>query len=513
MSMRVTDNYLASILVSNTHRSLGRMARWQQVASSLRRVNNYADDPVAVGAINRYRNLIETNSQYLRSSDRARSFLMATDTALLGIGDILTEARVIAMRESSALASEATQDQAAGEVSSLIDQLMDRLNATVEGDYIFSGHRTSQVPFLRQGDDVYYQGDSGVRVAQIGPHANLPVNIPGSTFMGAGSSILTGSVDMAPTLQGSDLLTDLNLGSGWEEGVFTITDGTSATYTIELTGAQTVADVIGQIATDTGGNVIASISPNGKALQLAGTGPLTVTDLNEGRTAQSLGLAGSSAADMLIGSDIRTAPTFTTPLTDIPALNGSLPLGMIQIQHGGTENLIHFFMTSTLGDIRTIVETAVPGLQLQISGAVLTMVSAATEPFTITSVDDTHTASLLGIEGTGTPSRLFGVLADLKAALEAHDDVAIRGTLAELEAVRKATVAETIKVGGWENRLDWMEDLLRQRDENLQASLSKEWDADVARVATELSKAEAAYEASLLVTSRLFEVNLIDFLR
>jgi flagellin-like hook-associated protein FlgL len=275
----------------------------------------------------------------------------------------------------------------------------------------------------------------------------------------------------------------------------------------------TVADVIAGIDTATAGAVTASINSSDNGLQLSGTGPLTVADLNDGHTAQSLGLVGSTSSDLLLGSDIRTSPDWTTPLADIPALNGSLPLGEIRVEHAGTEYGIHLFATATLDDIRTLLQSAVPGLQVNMQGGVLSLVSSTTEPFTVTNADATNTASLLGLAGTGTPSRLFGVLADLKSALETHDHAAIRSRLAELEAVRKVVVAETIKVGGWENRLDWMADLLRQRDENLQASLSQEWDADVALVATELSKAQSAYEASLLITSRLFEVNLMDYLR
>ena len=40
-----------------------------------------------------------------------------------------------------------------------------------------------------------------------------------------------------------------------------------------------------------------------------------------------------------------------------------------------------------------------------------------------------------------------------------------------------------------------------------------EQDADVAQIATDLSRTQAAYQASLLVTSRLFEFNLMDYLR
>jgi len=512
MSIRVTDSQMAHILVQDNHRSLARMLRLQRMASSLRRVNTYADDPVAVGAINRYRNLLDSNSQYLRNAERARAFVDATDQALTSIQDVLIEARVIAIRESSAQASDETQDQSAVEVSGLLDRLLNILNVSVEGDYIFSGHHTSVPPFVRTGDVVHYQGDTGLIDVQIGPQATLTANTPGDVFVGANSAVLAGSVDMAPTLQLTDNLSDLNLGAGWETGSFNVTDGNGNQYTIDLTAAVTVGDVVNEINLATGGAVTADISIDGKGLRLNGTGPLTITEVNGGHTAQSLGLSGSSAGDQLEGHDIRIAPTPSTLLSDIPALNGALPLGMVNVSVGNNDYTINFSAVTTIAQMQ-FAFSFITGLQMRIDGGVLSIVSGSTEPFEITNGDDTATASKLGIEGTGSSARLFGLFTDLKAALESHDPDAIRSNLAELAVVSKIVMAETVKVGGKENNLDWMSSLLRQRDERLQSGLSREWDADIAQVATDLSQAQAAYEASLLVTSRLFEVNLMQFLR
>ena len=70
-----------------------------------------------------------------------------------------------------------------------------------------------------------------------------------------------------------------------------------------------------------------------------------------------------------------------------------------------------------------------------------------------------------------------------------------------------------VKTGARQNDLEWAERILLHRDERLQSNLSLERDVDVARVAADLSRAEASYQASLLVTSKLFENNLIQYLR
>jgi flagellin-like hook-associated protein FlgL len=153
-----------------------------------------------------------------------------------------------------------------------------------------------------------------------------------------------------------------------------------------------------------------------------------------------------------------------------------------------------------------------PGYQLRLDASGLSIVSGSTATFTVTNVGAPDTASLLGLEGTGTPVRMFGILEDLRAALDADDPTAIRGSLVELEALEQMIHSQLIKVGGRQQDLDWNEMLLMQRDTQLRSKLSLEQDADVAKVASDLAAAEMSYQSSLLVTSRLFQSNLMMYL-
>ena len=200
-------------------------------------------------------------------------------------------------------------------------------------------------------------------------------------------------------------------------------------------------------------------------------------------------------------------------MSEIAALAGALPLGVIEVTTGGTSYTVDFSTATTVDDLVTAFGAAVPGLQLQIEAASLTVVSGSSEPFTITNTGSTTTASALGITGTGTPVRLFGVLEDLKAALAAADQSRVHHSLDELAALERLIGAQLVLVGGRQNDLDWVDSLLRQREERLQTSLSYERDVDIASLSADLSRAEASYQASLLVTSQLFEYNLMMFLR
>jgi flagellin-like hook-associated protein FlgL len=331
--------------------------------------------------------------------------------------------------------------------------------------------------------------------------------------MGSQSSTLGGGTDMAPRLQNTTSLSDLDLGQGWAAGSIKITDGTGSIWEVDLSSSLTIADVTAAIAAQTGGAVTASVAPTGHALQLSGTGPLDVDEVGDGTTAVSLGINADTTASTLTGRDIRPAADATTALADIGTLAGRLPLGSIDVQWQGTTYNLDLSPAATLGDLQAIFNGAVPGMELIIRDSSLSIVGNSPEMFTITNADATNSASALGIYGEGSPVRLFGMLEDLQAALAAGDTDAIRGTINELTAVEDTIYQLLVKNGGRQTDLDWAERVLNRRNERLRSNLSLEYDADIAQVASDLSRAETSYQASLLVTSKLYQTNLMQYLR
>jgi flagellar hook-associated protein 3 FlgL len=513
MTIRVTDSYLSSILVGDLNRSLGRMLEQQRIAGSMRRISSFADDPRAVSTIQRYNSLISSNDEYLTNVTRSRLMVDGTDVALQNLSDVMAEVRVLALRESSAIATPESMSTSAIEVDNQINRMLDVLNTAIEGNYLFSGHKVGKSPFLRSGDTVIYQGDSNVIHSRTGPNSTMPVNIPGSTFIGTQSSFLNGDQDMAPRLDLNNALSDLSMGQGWTPGLISITDGAGNSFEVDLSNSLTVGDAITAINTATGGAVTASISTDGSSLVFNGTGPLAVGEVGDGSTAASLGINTTSGGSELKGHDIRMAADLSTNLADIEGISGSLPLGVIDVTWQGTTYNVDLSSASTLGDLQTIFNGVVPGMELDVRNSTLVIIGGAPEQFTVTNGDATETASVLGLTGTGTPSRLFGMLEDLKADLLSEDKMAIRGVLTELKSIEDTVYQMMMKNGGRQRDLDWSEEILRQRDERLRSNLALEQDADVAAVAAELSRAETSYQASLLVTSKLYTSNLMQYLR
>ncbi len=513
MSFRVTDSYMSNILVGDLNSSLSRLLTQQRMAGNMRRVNSFADDPRSVSTIQRYNSLIANNDEYMKNVTRSRIMVDGTDVALQNISEVLADVRVISLRESSAISTEQSQETSVIEVENLVNQLMDVLNSSIEGNYLFAGQQVNTPPFELSGDTVVYQGDTNDIYSRTGPNSTMAVNIPGDIFLGTQSSALGGQVDMSPRLDGTTNLSDINLGDGWTPGSISISDGTGATYQVDLSAALTVDDVISTVNTATGGAITAGINSQETGFEFSGIGPLVVGEVNGGETASSLGINSSSTASLLTGRDIRISADATTLLADIDSISGSLPLGNMNVSWQGTDYVVDLSAATTLGDIQSIFNGAVPGMEMQIQNSTLTLVGGSPEIFAISNGDATNTSSVLGLAGTGSPVRLFGMLEDLKAALESGDKEGIRAGMSEMSAIEDTVYQLLMKNGGRQNDLDWSEGILLQRDERLRANLSLEYDADVAQVASDLSQAEASYQASLLVTSKLYSANLMQYLR
>jgi flagellin-like hook-associated protein FlgL len=515
--MRISDNQLSSMIYNSTMRNLSEMARVQEMASSGYRVNHYADDPKGVGLIQEYETMLARNAQYQRNIDRSRVIVQQTDAAMLDLLDVLRDANEIASMAGSETLSDWQMDAiAATQIDGLIQQAQSIMNQSVEGNYLFGGFRTDIEPFIEVGGQIIYQGDYNDILVNIGPNTDIAVNMPGSELLGSDRSHLTGTTDMSPRLDATTSLSAIGNGAGWSAGTIIYTDGTDTEYTLDLSGAGTVGDIV-NLLNDAG--LTASINADGTGLTVIdpGGGPLSIRDLDGETTALSLGIAGSSVNGQIDGIDIRTNPELTTNLSDIAGMDGQLPLDFMLVTIDSQEILVDLTAAATVGDIKTSFETAISAagvgpLYMELSGTALSIYSETGQSFEVSALPAAVSASSLGLEGIGRPARLFDSLQSLSTALRLGDRDGVLAAMNEFDALEQHILELEIQTGGRETTLDWMENHLSERDLHLQNSLALIRDADIVKVASDLSRAETAYQASLLVSGKLMQTNLLDYL-
>jgi len=294
------------------------------------------------------------------------------------------------------------------------------------------------------------------------------------------------------------------------------TGSSGVEQTVDLSGAGTIGDVISLFAS---AGLTAAVSADGTHLTVSdpGGGALTVRDADGTSTAASLGIVGSSTSDTITGTDIRTSPQWSTNLADIESLVAAMPMGQIRLSMNEISVTIDLSGSATLDDIRSTFEAAVtaaglPPLSMDLDGAAINVVSTTGETWTIRNETSDNTADDLGLVGTGRPARLFGTLEALAESLRTDDTDGIRDAIGELEGLEQHILEIEMEVGSKQNMLEWMEGRLTDRNYSLNENLSRVRDADVIEVASSLTQAQTAYQASLMVSSKLLQTNLFQFL-
>lgn len=164
-----------------------KLSKTQLQLATGERILAPSDDPMAATQSMELDQLLGKVDRYQRNADSAEARLRREEDVLSGAGDILQRVRELAVRANNDTLGAEDRKAIATEVRQHLDGLVGLANATdTNGEYLFSGYRTSEPPFVDLGAGNYqYQGDQGQRLVQIGSSRHVAVNDPGDTlFMG-----------------------------------------------------------------------------------------------------------------------------------------------------------------------------------------------------------------------------------------------------------------------------------------------------------------------------------------
>ena len=509
--MRVTNQSISRQLIFEISRNFDRMNQFRLQVSSGKQINDFDDNPRAVGVLKRFDALQANNTQYQRNVGAARSFLEATDSALQDMAGVVTDLRELVMNELGPLSNGDSRDAAVVAVKGMRDQLLSLANQQVEGSYLFGGYRTDHEPFSLVSGEVNYLGDDNVQRVQVGPTLRLDVTTPGAEFMGTDSSTLAGSAELRPRITGATALSELNEGAGVSLGSIQVDWGGGNSQVVDLSGASTVQDVIDAInAVDP--DVTVSINSDESGFDVVAPGPIRIGEVLGGSTAGDLGLLGTTQGNALRGDQVQPRLISTTDFSQIPAFDGNLPLGILRVIRAGEETDIDLSGANTIGEVRAAVQSLIPDMDVEIEGGALVLSYDRPESFSVESPAGDPTSEILGLSGQTSPTRTFDLFADVIAALESNDDQALRQTLIEIEDVHQNMLSLNVSVGARQNTLDQSEALLRERDEALQLQRSRIEDVDLVNVATRLTFAETTYQAALASSAGVFQMSLLNYL-
>lgn len=166
--MRITNSILQRTTLAGIQQNLREIKDATDRAVSGTRIRAASDDPGLAGTVLRTDGKLRALEQYQRNIGAARSRLSAEETVLDQVGDLLTRARELAMRESSGNANEMSRSIARAEVDQLLDNAIQLANTRFDGLYLFGGAAADTPPV---DPDTGFDADrppAGQRLAEVG---------------------------------------------------------------------------------------------------------------------------------------------------------------------------------------------------------------------------------------------------------------------------------------------------------------------------------------------------------
>lgn len=507
--MRVTQKMRHTSILLNINRSFDRMS----AIDMQRRITKPSDDPAGTEQMIRIRSMLSRNNQFQANVASASRWLTYSEGALATATDNMRSIKELALTA----ADDANSLEGMVEtLDGIIETQLQAANTEQGGRYLFSGSAGHVLPFVRSGDQVLYHGDDAELSTAISSSLSLRYNLPGSRVFGEQEASYEGTTDWDPAASWTTASDDLFDGNGLDLGKVKLVDGGGDYAVVDLRGAANLGEIRDRIESALPNLSISLV--DGERLQISDTvnpgGTITVSDVQGGITAATLGLDGTGAGGTLLSRDLDPMLNDSTPLDELRGLTP--PLGSVGVQIGGGPELIEVDLSTalTVGDLRGALEAAAPELTVRTaaSGNRLLFESEGLVSIAIVDLEDDSTAGVTGMAGEAVPLRPFGALLDLREALVEGDREAARALMPELEKLGEHFISMRAAVG---SRLNLAEDAqltLENRNFTLTQTLSEIGDADMTEAILQYQSAESIYQASLLMASNIYQMTLANYL-
>lgn len=487
--MRVTQGMGYLQALSSLQQNYRRLFDNQAELASGKRVRTASDDPAGAARILSYSRQQAAIAQYQDNLESTRSSLEDAASELTSITDLFHQAREKIVQAVNGTLNDADRATLADAIDHDITAMFGFLNSRVGERYVFAGTRTDVAPFERQvGPDglerVVYLGDPLANRVDVAPGVSEAHNIPGNRILDVGARTAT-------TFHGT---TGAKPGAGSDSGIGRARLLVSHTQT--LFGAVPGA---------------ASHAPSG--LKAGASSPSLDTILGPNHSLKLV--VNGAGTGGTVSLDGGTAVAFTSTDTNLAVKNDA----------GDT---IHLDLSQVVAGFNATVQLDARGTLSLDGGQTTKPIDFAATAQQVIAPDGTVThVDSTGITRTGAEDITYGGTLDLfNALLSARDTLRTTGTpqevaaaldrtralLDEIDRGENAVVRVISEAGSASERLEGLGRRLADLDLAVTSRRSEIEDADLTSLLTELHENESVYQSSLLITARLSQISLSNFL-
>ncbi|MES2743748.1 MAG: flagellar hook-associated protein FlgL [Pseudomonadota bacterium] len=150
-----------------------------------------ADDPIASARALEVTQSQSINTQFVTNRSNAKNFLSQETLALNSATQLIADVNELVVKAGNGSLSNSDRETYAIELEGRLNDLLGIANtADGAGGYLFSGFKSTTLPFSPTAGGATYQGDQGQRQLQVGSARNLATSDAGSSVF---ESNLTGN--------------------------------------------------------------------------------------------------------------------------------------------------------------------------------------------------------------------------------------------------------------------------------------------------------------------------------
>ena len=184
--MKVSTSLFFDRSVNQMVNGQSQLAKTQTRLSSGKEVVNPSDAPDKATAIQRLKSVLEKQESFSSNIEGAKNRLIAEETALKGVNDVLTRIKELSIQAANGTLGPRDKELVAIEVEGLTQDLLSLANTQdVNDNYVFSGSRVQVQPFQKHSSgDVTYFGDETRNEVQVSEQRYIRFNRTGTDVFG-----------------------------------------------------------------------------------------------------------------------------------------------------------------------------------------------------------------------------------------------------------------------------------------------------------------------------------------
>ena len=206
--MRVTFNSQFRDSQASIEGATERLIEAQRQVSTGKKLNKVSDDPSGASTAVAERNALSAVEQYERTSENVGSRLTVIDSVLDDIISKLTEVQTVAIAGRGTPKTQVERDASAEKLRGLRAAILDNMNTSFHGTYVFAGANSTTTPFTLGGGGAVnaYAGSATELAADIGDSRSVTMAFNGNAIaQGADAQHMFDALD--------DLITAVSTGN------------------------------------------------------------------------------------------------------------------------------------------------------------------------------------------------------------------------------------------------------------------------------------------------------------